>query len=708
MKNFKYLIAICTSLVLMVSCKKGIFDDVAFINGASASAKLAALYNITQDNSGLVTITPNGEGVTSFDITYGDGTTTPVTLLPGKNTQHVYKEGLYKVKIVGHNITGKTTETTQDLTVSFRAPENLKSTLTQNGLNLVVGASATYETFFKVYFGDSSTASPVPFKSFIEGQTVSHDYAKAGVYIVKVIALSGGAATTERSDTIKVGKQIDMPVAFDDPNFDYTMSDFGGNASSMAADPKVSSNKVMKVDKNVGAEFWSGTTIGTGLGFSHKMALAANRTKVSVRVYSPAAGYDVKLKIEDHTDGGKSVETDVLTTVANDWETLVFDFSNPTIGTAAINFAFNYDKASIFFDFGNGNTYGPTNNIKKTFYFDDVILMPSAIVLSQIDLPVTFDANNVNYSVIDFGNSATSDAVDPTNSANKVKMTVKPNGAETWAGTTLSASSPKGFATAIPISAGATKMSVDVYSPASGLTVKLKIEDKNDPTKSVETDVKTTKANAWETLVFDFTNQAPNTAALNVSYTFNMASIFFDFGNVGTGKVFYWDNVIFGAATPTNVLGLPLDFESTTLNYAFTDFSGGAVTVVSNPNKAGINTSDKVGKMVKGAGDPWAGSYITLDNPIDFSTNKTFKVKVHSPRVGAKLLLKVENLTDGGVAFEKEVTTTKAGEWEELTFDYSAINTAKSYQKVVLIFDLGTSGDGSANYTFYFDDIKLN
>ena len=151
-----------------------------------------------------------------------------------------------------------------------------------------------------------------------------------------------------------------------------------------------------------------------------------------------------------------------------------------------------------------------------------------------------------------------------------------------------------------------------------------------------------------------------------------------------------------------------MDFESTTLNYAFTDFSGGAVTVVANPNKAGINTSNKVGKMVKGAGDPWAGSYITLDNPIDFSASKTFKVKVYSPRVGAKLLLKVENLTDGGVSFEKEVTTTKAGEWEELTFDYSAINTAKSYQKVVLIFDLGTVGDGSANYTFYFDDIKLN
>jgi hypothetical protein len=81
---------------------------------------------------------------------------------------------------------------------------------------------------------------------------------------------------------------------------------------------------------------------------------------------------------------------------------------------------------------------------------------------------------------------------------------------------------------------------------------------------------------------------------------------------------------------------------------------------------------------------------------------------VYSPRVGAKLLLKVENLTDGNISFDKEVATTKANQWEELTFDYSAISTTNAYQKIVLIFDLGTAGDGSANFTFYFDDIKLN
>ena len=706
MKNIKFLIVFCTSLVLLISCKKDLFEDVSFLNSASVPTKLSALYNITQDNSGLVTITPMGEGAVSFDVYYGDATAAPVKVLAGKNTQHVYQEGLYKVKIVAYSVTGKTTEVTQDLTVSFRAPENLKVTLQQNGLNLSVGASATYETFFKVYFGDSTTTNPEPFKSFIEGQTVTHDYPKAGTYVVRVVALSGGAATTVRRDTIKVGRQIDLPLAFDDPNYDYTMSDFGGNVSSMANDPVVSTNKVMKVDKNVGAEFWAGTTMGTALGFANKVALAANRTKVSVRVYSPAAGYLVRLKLEDHADGNKSVETDAVTTVANTWETLEFNFSNPATGTSAPNFAYNYDKASIFFDFGNGNTWGPTNTVKKTFYFDDVTFMPATIVMNQISLPVTFDANNVIYTVTDFGNNVTTDAVDPLNASNKVKKTIKPNGAETWAGTTIGTAN--GFASAIPLTASATKMAVDVYSPAAGIPVRLKIEDRNNGGRSVEAQVNTSTANGWETLVFDFSNQVAGTAALNLSYTYDKASIFFDFGTAGSGKIFYWDNVVFGDPNQTTVLGIPMNFESSLITYSFTDFSGATASVANNPLSAGINTSAKVGKMIKGAGDPWAGSYLTLPNPIDFSVKKTFKVKVFSPRVGAKLLLKVENALNGNINFDKEVATTKANEWEELTFDYSAINTANSYHKVILIFDLGTVGDGSANFTYYFDDIKLN
>ena len=566
-------------------------------------------------------------------------------------------------------------------------------TLTQNGLALTVDATALYETYYKVFFGDSNNVTPIPFKTFIEGQPITYTYAKAGTYDVKVVALSGGAASSELVKTIKVGKQIDLPIGFDDVNYDYTFGDFGGAAYSIVADPKDASNKVMKVIKTAGAEVWAGTTMSTNLGLAKAIPLKSGATTMQARVYSPAAGLKIKLKVEDRTNGNIAVETDAVTTVANTWEVLEFDFSNQSSGTPAINFANTYDKASIFFDFGTAGS-------GKVFYLDDFKMKPAAVVLAQINLPVTFDATNVNYSVTDFGNNATVDAVDPTSSSNKVKKTTKPTGAETWAGTTIG--TPTGFASKIPITATSTTMSVRVYSPAVGLKIKLKIEDKTDPNKSVETDVLTTKANEWETMVFDFSNQATGTPALNASLTYDKASIFFDFGTAGSGKVFYWDDV------QINAIALPLTFESSTITYAFTNFDGGGVTVVNNPDITTANPSAKVAKMVKSAGQVWGGSYTTLVAPIDFSTNKTFKVKVYSPRVGAKLLLKVENLTDGNISFDKEVATTKANQWEELTFDYSAISTTNAYQKIVLIFDLGTAGDGSANFTFYFDDIKLN
>lgn len=150
---------------------------------------------------------------------------------------------------------------------------------------------------------------------------------------------------------------------------------------------------------------------------------------------------------------------------------------------------------------------------------------------------------------------------------------------------------------------------------------------------------------------------------------------------------------------------IPLDFESG--SFDITNFDGGVLTVIDNAQKSGINTSNKVAQMVKNNWETWGGSYITLDNTIDFNSGNTFKLKVFSPRIGAKILLKVENATDNSISFEQEEVTTKANEWEELSFDFSGINTSNTYRKIILIFDNGTHGDGSSNFTFLIDDITL-
>ena len=82
----------------------------------------------------------------------------------------------------------------------------------------------------------------------------------------------------------------------------------------------------------------------------------------------------------------------------------------------------------------------------------------------------------------------------------------------------------------------------------TGIPVRLKIENSNDPTQSVETEAFTTVADEWEILEFDFDNEASGTAALNTNYPFNMASIFFNFGSVGNNDiVYFFDNISFSS-----------------------------------------------------------------------------------------------------------------------------------------------------------------
>ena len=353
----------------------------------------------------------------------------------------------------------------------------------------------------------------------------------------------------------------------------------------------------------------------------------------------------------------------------------------------------------------------------STYYFDDVSQSTvtgggTGGTLTQMNLPVTFDSATVDYGLIGFGGAeASTIVVDPTLATNKVVKVIKSATAELWAGTTVTAAAGLGFSSPIPFTASATKMNVRVWSPTAGIKVRLKVEDHNDNTHTVETEATVTTASGWQTLEFNFANQATGTAALNLAFVYDKASIFFNFGVTGATageKTYYFDDVAFGAA-PTTGTGtaptLPMDFESSTIAYSFIDFDGGTATKVANPQSTGINTSATVAKMVKGAGQPWAGSKIVMASPVDFTTKKLFKVKVWSPVAGKKLLLKFEG---AGAAFEKEsVGVTAANTWQELSFDFTGVAGVNNLNNtIVFIFDLGTAGDGSANSTYYFDDVS--
>ncbi|MDQ2178680.1 hypothetical protein [Marinifilum sp. D714] len=653
-------------------------DNLYSLDYIGAPTNVEAVFDITQDNSGLVSISPNAEGAQQFTIDFGDGSETE-TYKPGEVAEHVYTEGVYSVKIIAVSINGKATELVQELNVTFKAPENLEVNITndtQNPRIVSVTATADFATVFEVYFGDVEDEEPT---MLMPGETVSHTYEAAGDYDVRIVAKSAGAATTEYTETVNVPEAADpinLPIDFESFTINYAFENFGGTTSSVIDNPDASgintSAKVAQSNKSAGAEIWAGSflTLENPIDFS-------SNTEFRVKVWSPKVGATVKLKVENLTDGNIGFEVDATTTVANEWEELTFDFS-------AIDQANEYQKVVIFFDFGN-------NGDDSNYYFDDIKLVPASIpAFSSIE---DFEGTAPTFTV--FGNIADVDVVDNpdatgVNITAKVAKLIKTANSETWAGAFFEASSALDFD-------NYSMIKVKTWSPKSGIVVKLKLENA-DASITHEVDASTTVANAWEELTYDFSG-APAADYVKVV-------IFFDFGNVGDDSVYYYDEI--GLANEGGSTTAPLsmeDFEGTAPE--FTNFDGGNASVIDNPDASGINTSSKVGQMVKNGGQTWGGAYFSLESPMDFATYKKVKMKVWSNKVGAKVLFKVENKDDSSVNYEVELTTSVANAWEELTYDYSGIDATKSYHNIVLIFDNGTTGDGSADFTYYFDDIEL-
>jgi len=242
----------------------------------------------------------------------------------------------------------------------------------------------------------------------------------------------------------------------------------------------------------------------------------------------------VVFKLEGAAGANTELSTDV--TVVNEWTQLSFDFAGAASNT--------YNKIVIFFDFATS-----TDN---TFYFDDVEgpEYGGGGTGDPVYLPVTFDDDEVNYALTDFGGNVSEIIVDPDNADNKIAKSIKTDAAAAWAGTTVGGT--VGFAMPVPFAEGATTMTVAVYSPAAGTPIRLKVEDAGDVTITCETETLTTMANAWEILTFDFSNEAPGTATLDFSKTYNKASVFFNFGTDGATageQTYYWDDMEFMGVT---------------------------------------------------------------------------------------------------------------------------------------------------------------
>jgi hypothetical protein len=507
--------------------------------------------------------------------------------------------------------------------------------------------------------------------------------------------------------------------------------EFGGAGYAVEAGPAGGNGNALKITRP-GGEVFAGAFVSTA-----PIPFATGRNTVTARVFSPAAGIRMVAKAE-FADNAGTGDTDPLETVVAGWQTLTWVFSN-------VDLTKSYTRFTLLPDLGTVGT-------GQEYFFDDITLLaaeeptggsPTQRTIASLD--------EGGAALVGFEGCADSTLVaDPAGGSNQVGRVVKPGtGVPFYCGTTVVTVANGGFAP-IPFSATATTMTVRVWSPDVGIPVRLKVEDITDGTQSVETEA-TTTAVGWQTLSFDFANAASGTPPLNLSTAYTKATIFFDFGSVGTGKTYYFDDLNFVTGTGSDLPVVTFDernFDNTQPQPSvLIGFAGAEDSTLVSASDGLPPDGTRTGvsaKVVKNAGEVFAGTSIQRKAndavpTIPFDTGATrVSMRVYSAYPGMRVRMKVEQSGRPDINSEVDAFTTLSNTWETLVFDFgpqgthlipngpgptgyefdpnspnyrptAQLDVSKTFNKLNLFFDYGLGDAGYApmpeTRTYYFDDV---
>jgi len=213
MKILKYLFSLSVVLLALTTCSDD-QKDINFSTSVEAPSELAMLFQVTQDNTGLVSITPTAQGAVEFDIHFGDDTSDPVNFTNGQSATHTYVEGTYTVTAVAYGVTGLETTLEQELVVSFQAPSNLEVVIENDSAiskRVNVTASADFAVSFDVTAPGTTEETPSP-ATGNNGDTVVIDFTVPGTYTITVEVMGAAIETTVYTEDFEV-TAIEAPVA---------------------------------------------------------------------------------------------------------------------------------------------------------------------------------------------------------------------------------------------------------------------------------------------------------------------------------------------------------------------------------------------------------------------------------------------------------------------------------------------------------------
>ncbi|QTE22468.1 PKD domain-containing protein [Polaribacter cellanae] len=333
MKKIKTIYKALLILLIINACTEE--KNLDFLDNIPLPSNVAVSFKVTQDNTGVVTMSPSAEGATSFDVYLGDGTAEPVKLEQGKTATHTYAEGTYDVKLVAFNSVGKTTELTESLVVSFQAPQNLVVTIENDAAvskQVNIKAEADFAATYEFYSGESGVTQPVATAN--NGDVLNYQYQTPGTYDVKVVAKGGAIATTEYTATFEVTEILAPLKNAPNPAKRATadvVSIFSDAYTNVNLDELPTSWSITNFEATTidGNNVWKLTSLDfLGIVTNYGNGIDVSKMeKLHIDYWVPdGTTNELSVKIVNTIDGGEDVES-LGTTVGGSWQSVELDMT---------------------------------------------------------------------------------------------------------------------------------------------------------------------------------------------------------------------------------------------------------------------------------------------------------------------------------------------------------------------------------------------
>jgi hypothetical protein len=683
MKTLNKFFTLLFVFTAFVSCKEDFLEETDF--GIVAPSNVNATFNITQDNTGLVTITPTAVGAIKFDVDFGDGSEVSTGISAGKHVKHTFAEATHSIGITAIGLGNLKTAASVELIVSFKAPQNLVVAMTNSttiSRQVDVVATADYATSFD--FAPGQDGAEVVSANI--GETASFKYTAAGTYSVTVTAKGGAIETTSYSQDFEVTALMQPVASAPTPKDRPSSSVISVYSSSYAAQAVTNFNGFPDWGQGGQGSSWAEFDLN-----GDKMLQYVNLSYQGNQFDAVDLSGMEYVHMDVWTADMDKLELSIIQTAIPQETPIVVDLTKDEWTSIDI-------PLSSYTDLGQAVTaidqlkYVGTPWAAGSVFIDNVYFYKA----SEVKLPIRFNQEEKFAGV---GGANVELSTDPDDSSNvTAKVT---NGGNDWETAEIMLDVPISIT-----SGGDNKYSVRIYSPDDAdhaLMMKLEQSGANE---YIELSVPF-KGAGWNTVNFDFstiTAQAwPNPgAAWDGNADFKKLVFFID-GGSSTPGVYHLDDV----AKNSQLYGLPIYFNDASLPFA--GVGGASFEMSTDPDNASNNT----GKLTNGGND-WETAELIVERPISIvsGADNSFFVDIYSPDDAAHALMMKLEQSGANEYIELSVPFQGAG-WNTVHFDMSTI-TAQAwpnpggawdgnadFKKLVFFVDGGSATPG----VYHFDNI---